>query len=158
MNRLKNTLIFSLTLTIISSCVICYKEKGYTVKNCTADTILFGLSDSSDLKYQIFWDRLATDTTLFEPIDIDTMTITVDGEKTIIRDCYYAVPDSLWEHGFYSSSDAPWYLFAITWEVANHYTRDEIIEKKLYDRRVVTKKDFHNRIYEYRTKDSSPTH
>lgn len=35
---------------------------------------------------------------------------------------------------------------------------DEIREKKLYDRRTVTKKDFHNRLFEYEPSDTAGSH
>ena len=43
-----------------------------------------------------------------------------------------------------------YYIYAIKWSVATHYTLDEIRAKKLYDRRVVTKEDFKNHVYEYK--------
>ena len=42
------------------------------------------------------------------------------------------------------------YIYAIKWQVATQYSIEEIRAKKLYDKRTVTKKDFHDGIYEYR--------
>ena len=42
------------------------------------------------------------------------------------------------------------YVYVIKWHDATHYLLDEIREKHLYDRRVITIEDFQNRVYEYR--------
>jgi len=42
------------------------------------------------------------------------------------------------------------YIYTIKWSVAKNYPMDVIRKKKLYDRRIVTKKDFHDRLLEYR--------
>lgn len=69
----------------------------------------------------------------------------------IINKNCYAQPDSnayVGSHLFYMKDTC--YIYAIKWWVVTHYTLDEIRKRRLYDRRVVTKKDFVDRIYEYK--------
>ncbi len=47
-------------------------------------------------------------------------------------------------------------IYAIKKQIIERYTLDKIRERKLYDRQVVTKKDFHDRFFEYRPVGMSP--
>ena len=41
------------------------------------------------------------------------------------------------------------YVYVIKWNIAKSYSFEEIRDKKLYDRRVVSRKDFDGHVYEY---------
>ena len=53
------------------------------------------------------------------------------------------------------------YIYVVKLNIAQHYPMKEIRRRRLYDRRMVTKKDFRNHLFEYRTsgiKDSPLVH
>lgn len=140
---------------VLNSCCIDTKHRGFVIWNCTNDTLLFDLSTSETIKDDIYWGIHPEDT--FRLFPEDTTTVYVNGKKTTFLNYYYAVPDTF-AGGVYPFPKGTCYLYTIKWQVATRYSFDEIRAKKLYDRRVVTKKDFHHDwIYEYRYKTQQKT-
>ena len=86
----------------------------------------------------------------------DTTIVYVKGKKTTFFNHYYAIPDTF-AGRIYPFPKGTCYLYTIKWQVATRYSFDEIRAKKLYDRRVVTKKDFQDHIYEYRYRTQQKT-
>ncbi len=82
----------------------------------------------------------------------------IHGEKVILYNFYYALPDST-SGGIYPLDKDTCYIYTIKKQIITSHTLDESRVRKLYDRRAVTKKDFNkNRIYEYRPAESARSH
>ncbi len=152
----KILVLVSVISVIFGSCIIDTKPLGYTVRNCTSDTLLIQLTTSDTLDNELCWGKNPRDTIELAPED--TIGIRVHGEKVIYFNFFYALPDST-AGGIYPFGKDTCYIYAIKWQIAKHYTIEEIRAKKLYDRRAVTKKDFNNnRIFKYRLEDSARSH
>ncbi|MDT3387001.1 MAG: hypothetical protein LIR46_04450 [Bacteroidota bacterium] len=127
---------------------------GYCVKNCTKDTLFIDLTDSDTLTDDIYWGMHPEDTVGLVPED--TTSVYIHGEKVILYNFYYVLPDST-SGGIYPLDKDTCYIYAIKKQMITRYSLDDIRAKQLYDRRVVTKKDFHDRLFEYRPADMSST-
>lgn len=133
-----------LILDIFSSCIMDRKTTLY-IKNCTKDTLLIELSEADTLVNWQFWGKQAAD--VVSPNDTDEVDIAFN--KAIIGS--FALPDStIYIDSYIYSHYDTCYLYTIKWNIAKKYSMDEIRAKKLYDRRTVTKKNFHNRLFEYK--------
>ena len=133
-----------LILDIFSSCIMDRKTTLY-IKNCTKDTLLIELSEADTLVNWQFWGKQAAD--VVSPNDTDEVDIAFN--KAIIGS--FALPDStIYIAPYIYSHYDTCYLYTIKWNIAKKYSMDEIRAKKLYDRRTVTKKNFHNRLFEYK--------
>ncbi|SEQ96806.1 RHS repeat domain-containing protein [Segatella baroniae] len=133
-----------LILDIFSSCIMDRKTTLY-IKNCTKDTLLIELSEADTLVNWQFWGKQAAD--VVSPNDTDEVDIAFN--KAIIGS--FALPDStIYIDPYIYSHYDTCYLYTIKWNIAKKYSMDEIRAKKLYDRRTVTKKNFHNRLFEYK--------
>jgi len=143
-----------LNLVVLNSCCIDTKHRGFVIWNCTNDTLLFDLSTSETIDDDIYWGIHPEDT--FRIFPEDTISVYVKGKKTTFLNHYYAIPDTF-AGRIYPFPKSTCYLYAIKWRVATRYSFDEIRAKKLYDRRVVTKKDFQDHIYEYRYRTQQKT-
>ena len=155
MNIKTTSKILFLLLTIcfiLNSCIIDTIPAGYGIRNCTNDTLLIEPTKSDTLDYEMYWSKNSKDT-IERLLPNDTTGIYVHGEKVILRGNYYTLPDSalyFWPN--VSDRKDTFYIYAIKWQIAKHYTLEEIRAKKLYDRRAVTKKDFNNnQEFEYRS-------
>ena len=133
-----------LILDIFSSCIMDRKTTLY-IKNCTKDTLLIELSEADTLVNWQFWGKQAAD--VVSPNDTDEVDIAFN--KAIIGS--FALPDStIYIDPYIYSHYDTCYLYTIKWNIAKKYSMDEIRAKKLYDRRTVSKKNFHNRLFEYK--------
>ena len=89
------------------------------------------------------------------PTPENTIVVYIHGKKVILASYFYTLPDTISGY-LYPLGNDTCYVYAIKWQIAKHYTLEEIRAKKLYDRRAVTKKDFNdNRIFEYRPAESA---
>ena len=137
-----------LLFVILVSCVLDIKHLAYSVRNCTEDTLLVELTEADSLGESMLWGFYPVDT--IEPVhSTDTISVVVHGKRIIYSSYNFALPDTI------SLNLDPFprgkcYLYAIKWDVAKRYSLDEIRAKKLYDRRIVTKEDFKDHVYEYR--------
>lgn len=121
------------------------KVAAFSIKNCTKDTLFFELLYKDALTDEIFCDRNAAKAYPDKVFGIDSH----EGKKFLwLED--RTLPDSTTHVFDPFCSKETCYLYVIKWEVLTHYSLEEIRVKKLYDKRIVTKKDFHNRRYEYR--------
>ncbi len=125
----------------------------FCIKNCTNDTLYIEFTESDTLDNWIFWKGNIE----YPNIPVaqeDTTWIYIHGEKMIADNMFFALPDSIvfMDPRLFSISKTC-YIYAIKQRILTQYTLDDIREKKLYDRRVVTKKDFHKRQYEYKYMD-----
>ena len=147
---LRKLLIIILAI-VLHSCVMDYKGLGYSIRNCTNDTLLFNLTASDTLDNGMFWGKSPGDTISLDPED--TIRVSLHGENVILWSQCFALPDSSIFQGspemFYHISNTL-YIYAVKLQVAEKYSMEEIRAKKLYDRRIVTKKDFHDRVYDYK--------
>ena len=149
----KILILVSVTLATLGSCVMDRKISFY-IRNCTNETLLIELTESDTLDDEICWGKHSGDTIELDPED--TIGIYVHGKKVFFKNCFYALPDSvLFVSPYIFNLKDTCYIYAIKWEMARHYTIEEIRAKKLYDRRPVTKRDFHNRLFEYRPAESA---
>ena len=98
------------------------------------------ISDGSD------WIYNSPDSTL-SSFD-DTISGNILGKKTVFYKFYYVEPFS--KSGALFQDFDTCYLYVIRCKILNKYSIEEIIRKKMYDRRTLTKKDFHNHEYKYR--------
>ena len=152
----KILIVMSITLTTLTSCVMDTMPLGYRVKNCTKDTLFIDLTVSDTLTDDIYWGIHPEDTIGLVPED--TTSVYIHGEKVILYNFYYALPDST-SGGIYPLDKDTCYIYTIKKQIITSHTLDEIRVRKLYDRRAVTKKDFNkNRIYEYRPAESARSH
>lgn len=137
-----------LLFVILVSCVLDIKHLAYSVRNCTEDTLLVELTEADSLGESMLWGFYPVDT--IEPVhSTDTISVVVHGKRIIYSSYNFALPDTI------SLNLDPFprgkcYLYAIKWDVAKRYSLDEIRAKKLYDRRIVTKEDFKDHVYEYK--------
>lgn len=155
--QIRNILIcMSLALISFSSCTSC--QEVNRIKNCTKDTLLIDLTESDTLDDWVYWDENPEDTIgIMAP---DTLAIYIDGKEVIIKKEYYVLPDSLIIADAYvlNLKEPYYYIYAIKWQDVKHYPLEEIRARKLYDRQIVTKKDFHNRLFEYKPTGSKGDH
>ena len=131
-------------LMILSTSVSCVMDRVslFYIKNCTKDSLLMDLASSDTL---VNWESLGS---LYVMPENDTSEI--DDEFTRFIIVGLVPPDSaLYFSDSYMYYDTC-YIYTIKWSVAKNYPMDVIRKKKLYDRRIVTKKDFHDRLLEYR--------
>lgn len=149
LKRIKTNIFVALIcLVVFGSCVLDIKHLAYSVRNCTEDTLLVELTEADCLGESMLWGFYPIDT--IEPAhSTDTISVVVHG-KRIIYSCYnFALPDTI-SLALYPFPRGKCYLYAIKWDVAKRYSLDEIRTKKLYDRRIVTKEDFKDHVYEYK--------
>lgn len=160
MNIKTTSKIWFLLLTIcfiLNSCIFDTKS-AYGIRNCTNDTLLIDLTESSNLdSCWMYWGKHFEDSTGIQPDD--TTVVYVHGEKVILSNYYCTQPDSvLFVDPYKFNIKDICYIYAIKWQVATRYTLEEIRAKKLYNRLSVTKSDFHNRMFEYRPEESARNH
>ena len=152
----KILILVSIISVIFGSCIIDTKPLVYTVRNCTSDTFLIQLTKSDTLDGWMYWGKQPEDTA--RPAPEDTIVVYIHGKKVILASYFYTLPDTISGY-LYPLGNDTCYIYAIKWQIAKHYTLEEIRAKKLYDRRAVTKKDFNNnRLFEYRPADSARSH
>ena len=146
--RITKGLMFAFVVLVsLNSCYMDYKE-FYRIKNCTNDTLMLCLDTSKMLSNWLYFDLENEDTTHFIFRDYKK-EIQING-KTFLLDTWSNTLPQTFSKATYSTIFDVYYLYAVKWSVATHYTLDEIRAKKLYDRRVVTKKDFNDYVYEYK--------
>lgn len=139
-------IIFLLFLSLlVSSCFVDYKPKGYWAENCTKDTLIMEMNICDTISYGLDWIYNSSDSTL-SSID-DTISGYILGKKTVFYKYYYVVPFS--KSGALFQDFDTCYLYVIKCKTLNKYSIEEILRKKMYDRRILTKKDFHNHEYKY---------
>lgn len=143
--------------TALISCAIDTKT-SLCIRNCTKDTLLIELTESDTLDNWIYWGEHGEDS-IGSNIPPDTIWVYIKGKKVIINTYFYAMQDStLFVYPYIFSNKDTCYIYAIKWQVATHFTLEEIRSKKLYSRQPVTKKDFHNRLYEFRYSNTIATY
>ena len=140
---------------MFTSCVI-DTVTLFGIRNSSNDTLYIELSESDSPGDLIYWCEDSID--LMPPTwPTDTTEIYINNKKVIIDKRFYALPDSTVFvcPCFFDTKDTC-YIYAIKKQIIERYTLDKIRERKLYDRQVVTKKDFHDRFFEYRPVGMSP--
>lgn len=130
----------------LNSCVIIdTKPLGYTVKNCTNDTLLIDICETDTISDEIYWDT--------NPVDVpsdDTTTVCIDGKMVNIYNFFRVMPHTK-SNGFYPLNGDTCYIHKMKWRIVTHFSWNEIRSKKMYNTMIVTKKDFDsNRIYEFK--------
>ena len=147
----KILIVMSIILTTLTSCVM-DRKTTFFIRNCTNDTLLIGLLESDTLANWKDWNAEDFVTTNDTDEDKQALTKAIIGRFALPDSTLFADPD------VFCFKDTC-YIYAIKWQIAKHYTIEEIRAKKLYDRRAVTKKDFNkNRIYEYKPAESARSH
>ncbi|WP_337390484.1 hypothetical protein [Prevotella sp.] len=143
---MKKILLLVFSLFFLNSCIIDYKPAGYFVYNHTKDTLLIEMTESDTLTDSIYWGIHPLDSVLLDS-EQDTICVSVKGEKVAFWRFNYVLPYS--ESGSIYPLPDTCYVYVIKWNIAKFYSFEEIRDKKLYDRRVVSKKDFDGHVYEY---------
>lgn len=139
--------LFFASLAIISSSMSCRRE--HLVRNATKDTLLLLLTTSDTFeKTSIYWARNQVDPTS-DLYLLDTTVIYVHGKKIPINN-QSIIPSRTIYRYFGELAKDSCYIYAIKWSDATRYTPDEIRKNKLYDRRIVSKKELERCLYEYR--------
>lgn len=144
---MKKILLLVFSLFFLNSCIIDYKPAGYFVYNHTKDTLLIEMTESDTLTDSIYWGIHSLDSVLLDS-EQDTICVSVKGEKVAFWRFNYVLPYS--ESGSIYPLPDTCYVYVIKWNIAKSYSFEEIRDKKLYDRRVVSRKDFDGHVYEYR--------
>lgn len=145
---MKDIIVFLFSIILFSSCLVMdYKPAGYFVYNHTKDTLLIEMTVSDTLTDSIYWGIHPLDSVLLDS-EQDTICVSVKGEKVAFWRFYYVLPYS--ESGSIYPLPDTCYVYVIKWNIAKSYSFEEIRDKKLYDRRVVSRKDFDRHVYEYR--------
>ena len=134
----KSRLWFFLLIFVLNSCIIDSKPLGYSVKNCSKDTLFIDLTIS---------DTYPEDTICVD--ENDTTILYIHGEKITLHNFYRVLPDST-SIGVYPINKDTCYIYIIREQTLKRHTLKDIREKKLYKRRVIRKKDFNNHLFEYR--------
>ncbi len=143
---MKKILLLVFSLFFLNSCIIDYKPAGYFVYNHTKDTLLIEMTESETLTDSIYWGIHPLDSVLLDS-EQDTICVSVKGEKVAFWRFNYVLPYS--ESGSIYPLPDTCYVYVIKWNIAKSYSFEEIRDKKLYDRRVVSRKDFDGHVYEY---------
>lgn len=143
---MKKILLLVFSLFFLNSCIIDYKPAGYFVYNHTKDTLLIEMTESDTLTDSIYWGIHPLDSVLLDS-EQDTICVSVKGEKVAFWRFNYVLPYS--ESGSIYPLPDTCYVYVIKWNIAKSYSFEEIRDKKLYDRRVVSRKDFDGHVYEY---------
>ena len=135
-----------IVLNMFDSCSSCVMDRYYSyyVKNCTNDTLLIDVSGVDTLRDWKYWNEQVQDIDLSidtkENMEFYKATIgTIALPDSVITVC----PDIF-------RLDDTCYLYTIKLNVANSYSMDEIRKQKIYGKKSVIKKDFKNRLFEYR--------
>ena len=145
---MKDIIIFLFSIILFSSCIaIDHKPLGYWIHNNTEDTLLIEMTESDTLTDSIYWGIHPLDSVLLDS-EQDTICVSVKGEKVTFWRFNYVLPYSK-SGSIYPLPDTC-YVYVIKWNIAKSYSFEEIRDKKLYDRRVVSRKDFDGHVYEYR--------
>ena len=105
------------------------------------------MTESETLTDSIYWGIHSLDSVLLDS-EQDTICVSVKGEKVAFWRFNYVLPYS--ESGSIYPLPDTCYVYVIKWNIAKSYSFEEIRDKKLYDRRVVSRKDFDGHVYEYR--------
>lgn len=151
-NKISNFLLL-LSSFILYSCVFDTMPLGYSVKNCTNDTLLMSVTEADTLGNEMYWYKGFEDS-VGNVFPEDTIMFQVHGKKVAVFTCSYILPDSsltVWPQ--FNSNDI-YYVYTIKWHDVTRYSLEEIRAKKLYNKRAVSKEDFQNRLFEYRYADS----
>lgn len=143
---MKKILLLVFSLFFLNSCIIDYKPAGYFVYNHTKDTLLIEMTESETLTDSIYWGIHPLDSVLLDS-EQDTICVSVKGEKVAFWRFNYVLPYS--ESGSIYPLPDTCYVYVIKWNIAKSYSFEEIRDKKLYDRRIVSRKDFDGHVYEY---------
>lgn len=143
---MKKILLLVFSLFFLNSCIIDYKPAGSFVYNHTKDTLLIEMTESDTLTDSIYWGIHSLDSVLLDS-EQDTICVSVKGEKVAFWRFNYVLPYS--ESGSIYPLPDTCYVYVIKWNIAKSYSFEEIRDKKLYDRRVVSRKDFDGHVYEY---------
>lgn len=146
MKIIKSILPFIMVLLCIS-CIIDTKPLGYSVRNCTYDTLCIYLSEQIDLSNEMYLDKKTMNE--IGVTQDDTTVVYINGDTIIVSNYFLTMPNSRSGADWTLCYEDSCYLYAIKWDVLMKYTLDEIKMNKLYDKRVITKRDFHNHIFDY---------
>ena len=148
MNKKVKYLLFVTIISVTLNSFSC-KSRGLLIKNCTTDTLLIELMEFDTLNDEIYWNHIG-DSIILDPKD--TTIVYIDGNKKILWNNFCVFPDSsVCVTPLLFDYKDTCFIYTIKWQVVTHYTLEEIRDRKLYDRRPVTKKDFkRNRLFEYR--------
>ena len=142
-----------LSSLVLNSCVIIdTKPLGYRIKNCTNDTLFVDFSDFKTLSDDIFGYVYVGDSV--ETISNDTTTVFIHGKKVNIYNIYRMLPNAESIAFWFPLNSDTCCLYTVKWQIATSHSLEDIRSKRLYDMKVITKKDFdRNHILEYKTAD-----
>lgn len=137
-------LVVLMSINTFTSCIM-DKQTIIYVKNCTKDSLLIKLTRTDPLVDWQSWNRFdgydmsQNDTRVTDNAFLEAVAGSLALPNETIRIDPYVLQR-------YDSC----YIYAIKFSVAKKYSMDEIRTKKLYERQIVTKKDFHECLFEYR--------
>ncbi len=136
-------ILVSVISVTLDSCVM-DKKTFICVKNYTKDTLLIELTESDTLDNWIYKGKHPDEPNI-PVLPSDTNAVDIPGRKVIINDFFYALPDStLFADSYIFNLKDTCYIYAIKWQIVRLYSPEQIRVKRLYDRRILTKKDFNN--------------
>lgn len=139
-------LIVLISINTFSSCIM-DKQINIYVKNCTKDSLLIKVTRTDTLVDWQFWPiedahpMSQYNTRVFD----DAFHLAVAG-SLVLPDSMITMDPCILQ--LFDSC----YIYAVKYSVARKYSIDDIRAKKLYDRQVVTKRDFHDWLFEYKCK------
>ena len=139
-------LIVLISINTFSSCIM-DKQINIYVKNCTKDSLLIKVTRTDTLVDWQFWPiedahpESQYDTRVFD----DAFHLAVAG-SLVLPDSMISMDPCILQ--LFDSC----YIYAVKYSVARKYSIDDIRAKKLYDRQVMTKRDVHDWLFEYKCK------
>ena len=142
----RQSLSILMILYVFASCLM-DKVTTFYVKNCTKDSLLININRTDTLVDWQFWPiedahpESQYDTRVFD----DAFHLAVAG-SLVLPDSMISMDPCILQ--LFDSC----YIYAVKYSVARKYSIDDIRAKKLYDRQVMTKRDFHDWLFEYKCK------
>lgn len=140
------------TISILNTFISCVMDTKHSlaIKNISRDTLFVEISPSDTFDNLMYWSNKYEGE--IPAALVDTTKFEIKGETITVCNNFKIRPETikLYSLNAFNNSDTC-YIYAIKSYIVERFTPDDIHKQKLYERRIVTKKDFDDDgIYEYK--------